>query len=143
MKHIIEKFGSIVLRRGGELSNRRMAVFLLLMNVITSASVSIYIPSMKQMAIDLQTTNEMMQMTIVAHLIGEFFGRALSGPLINFRGIKSIIIPALILSAVGHFGCCVSTGLPLFICMRFTQAIGASVIYIVSLSIINDLFNEK
>jgi len=143
MKHIVERLGSIILKRDGELSNRRIAVFLLLMNIITSASVSIYIPSMKQMAIDLQTTSEMMQMTIVAHLIGEFFGRALSGPLINFHGIKSIIIPALILSAVGHFGCCISTGLPLFICMRFTQAIGASVIYVVSLSIINDLFNAK
>ena len=143
MKHIIERLGSIILKRKGELSNRRIAAFLLLMNIVTSASVSIYIPSMKQMAIDLQTTNEMMQMTIVAHLIGEFFGRALSGPLINFHGIKSIIIPALVLSAIGHFGCCVSTGLPLFICMRFTQAIGASVIYVVSLSIINDLFNEK
>lgn len=143
MKRIVERLGSCILSRNGELSHRRVAIFLLLMNVMTSASVSIYIPSMKQMAIDLHTTNEMMQVTIVAHLIGEFFGRVLSGPLINFRGIKAIIIPALILSAIGHFGCCVSTGLSFFISMRFMQAIGASVIYVVSLSIINDLFNEK
>ena len=143
MKHIIERLGDTILKSNGELSNRRIAIFLLLINVITSASVSIYIPSMKHMAIDLQTTNEMMQMTIVAHLIGEFFGRAFSGPLINFCGIKAVIIPALILSTIGHFGCFISTGLPFFICMRFTQAIGASVIYVVSLSIINDLFNEK
>ncbi|MCR4623376.1 MAG: MFS transporter [Alphaproteobacteria bacterium] len=143
MKHIIERLGSAILKRDGELSNRRIAVFLLLMNVITSASVSIYIPSMKQMAIDLQTTNEMMQMTIVAHLIGEFFGRALSGPFINFHGVRTITIPALILSTIGHFGCCISASLPFFICMRFTQAVGASVVYIASLSIINDLFNEK
>ncbi len=143
MKHIVERLGNTVLKHDGQLSNRRIAIFLLLMNIITSASVSIYIPSMKQMAIDLQTTNEMMQMTIVAHLIGEFFGRALSGPLINFHGIKAIIIPALVLSTIGHFGCCIATGLSFFICMRFIQAIGASVIYVVSLSIINDLFNEK
>ena len=143
MKYIVRKLGDIILKRNGELSNHRIAVFLLLMNIITSASVSIYIPSMKHMAIDLHTTSEMMQMTIVAHLIGEFFGRALSGPLINFWGIKAIIIPALVLSTIGHFGCFISTGLPFFICMRFTQAIGASVIYVVSLSIINDLFNEK
>ncbi len=143
MKQVIEKLGNAILKRDGKLSNHRIAVFLLLMNIVTSASVSIYIPSMKQMAIDLQTTNEMMQMTIVAHLIGEFFGRVFSGPLINLRGVKSVIVPALILSMLGHFGCCISTGLPLFICMRFTQAIGASVIYIASLSIINDLFNEK
>ena len=60
MKHIIERLGSTILRSNGELSNRRIAVFLLLMNIITSASVSIYIPSMKHMALDLQTTNEMM-----------------------------------------------------------------------------------
>ena len=143
MKQIIKKLGSTILKHNGELSNHRIAVFLLLMNIITSASVSIYIPSMKQMAIDLQTTNEMMQMTIVAHLIGEFFGRVFSGPLINIRGVKPVIVPALILSMLGHLGCCVSAGLPFFICMRFTQAIGASVIYVASLSIINDLFNEK
>ena len=143
MKEMLKNLENKILKHEGELSNQKIAFFLLFMNIITSASVSIYIPCMKQMAIDLQTTNEMMQMTIVAHLIGEFFGRVVCGPLINFKGIKSIVIPALILSTIGHFGCCISMNLPIFITMRFTQAIGASVIYVVSLSIINDLFSEK
>lgn len=143
MKEVVEKLENIAIKSDGQLSNQKIAFFLLFMNIITSASVSIYIPCLKQMAIDLQTTNEMMQMTIVAHLIGEFFGRIVCGPLINVKGVKSVVIPALILSTIGHFGCCLSTILPVFICMRFIQALGASIIYVASLSIINDLFGEK
>ena len=143
MKQVIKELGNAILRHDGKLSNQRIAIFLLLMNIITSASVSIYLPNMKQMAIDLKTTNYMMQMTVVAHLIGEFFGRITSGPLMNIYAVKSIIVPALILSAIGHLGCCISTELPIFISMRFLQAVGASVIYVASLSVINDLFNER
>ncbi len=143
MKQFVRRLGDAILKSEGKLSNQRIAIFLLLMNIITSASVSIYLPNMKQMAIDLQTTNYMMQMTISAHLIGEFFGRVISGPLINIRGVKAVIVPALILSAIGHLGCCVSGDVIFFLCMRFSQAVGASVIYIASLSVINDLFNER
>lgn len=143
MKRLTIILESIFLKSRGEISNHKIAFFLLFMNIITSASVSVYIPCLKQMAIDLQTTNEMMQMTIVIHLIGEFVGRVLCGPLIQSKGTKFVVIPALIMSTIGHMGCCLATNLPLFICMRFTQALGASVIYVVSLSIINSMFEGK
>lgn len=137
------RFDRIIFDSNGELSNKRIAFFLLFMNIITSAAVSIYIPCMHRMAQDLGTVNEMMQMSIVAHLVGEFFGRIFIGPMVNFKGFKKVIVPSLIISILGHLGCSVSTSFPLFVCMRFIQAIGASVVYIVSLSIINDLFEEK
>lgn len=128
---------------GVTFSNKMIASMLLFLNVITSAAVSIYIPSLKQMAVDLGTTNTLIQMTIVAHLIGEFFGRLFCGPLIDTYGNKKIIIPCLSLSVIGHFGCLMASSLPCFICMRFIQAIGASVVYVVSLSIINVTFHDK
>jgi MFS family permease len=95
------------------------------------------------MAIDLETTNALMQMTIVAHLIGEFAGRFLCSPMIDMHGNRAVIIPALAFSAFGHFGCMISTSLPIFIMMRFLQAIGASVIYVVSLSVISKIFSDN
>ncbi len=113
------------------------------MNVITSAAVSIYIPCLKQMAIDLDTTNAMLQISLITHLIGEFSGRFLYGPLIDSYGIRRITIPALVLSIFGHLGCFLSSSISIFLVMRFMQAFGASVIYIASIGIINDEFNEK
>lgn len=128
---------------GVTLSNKMIASVLLFLNIVTSAAVSVYIPSLKQMTVDLGTTNALIQMTIVVHLIGEFFGRLLCGPLVDTYGNKKIIIPCLSLSVIGHFGCFMAHSLECFICMRFIQAIGASVVYIVSLSVINATFQDK
>jgi len=122
--------------------NKRIALFLLFLNVATSASVSIYIPCLKYMAVDLHTTSALMQMTIVAHLIGEFIGRMICGPLIDTHGNRKIALPALALSVLGHLGCMLSSNLLVFVAMRFMQAMGASVIYIVSLNIINQRFRD-
>ncbi|MBR1735307.1 MAG: MFS transporter [Alphaproteobacteria bacterium] len=119
------------------------AFFLLLMNVVASASVSIYIPCMKIMAIDFNTTNAMLQMSIVMNLIGEFLGRFCSGPLFDTYSNKKIVIYALSISILGHLGCSLSNSIEFFLCMRFFQALGSSVIYIVSIGIINSDFNEN
>lgn len=117
--------------------------FLLTMNVIASASVSIYIPCMKTMVADFGTTNSMLQMSIVASLIGEFLGRFFSAPLFNAYSNKKIIVNALRLSIFGHFGCYLSNSIWVFLILRFVQALGSSVIYIASIGIINSNFNEQ
>ncbi|MCR5224986.1 MAG: MFS transporter [Alphaproteobacteria bacterium] len=143
MEKLKRTFRDFILGEDEAISHRRIAAILLILNVVTSAAISIYIPSLKQMAIDLDTTNALIQMTIVAHLIGEFFGRLFCGPLIDTYGNKKIVIPSLALSVIGHFGCMIAGSLPVFICMRFIQATGASVVYVVSLSVINETFNDK
>ncbi|MDR1560785.1 MAG: MFS transporter [Holosporaceae bacterium] len=142
MKNFRDVIKAFILGKNGKLSHRKLVFFLLFMNVISSAAVSIYIPNLKQMALDLETTNALMQMTIVAYLIGEFVGRILCGPLIDLRG-NNIILPALSMSVLGHFGCFISNSIEIFIMMRFLQALGSSVVYVVSLSIINGMFNNE
>ncbi|MDR2681446.1 MAG: MFS transporter [Holosporaceae bacterium] len=124
-------------------SRKRIAIFLLFLNVVTSAAVSIYIPCLRQMAIDLHTSNALLQMTIVVHLVGEFIGRFTCGPLIDFYGSRRVVLPALMLSILGHLGCFLADSLSLFMIMRFLQATGSSVIYIVSVEIIIAEFNNE
>lgn len=124
-------------------SSKRVIFFLLFLNVITSAAVSIYIPFMKQMALEFHTTNSMMSMTIVAHLIGEFIGRLFCGPIMNFYDRKALVLNALGLALVGQFGCFIAPNIYIFICMRFLYALGASVIYIISIVVINDSFSKE
>jgi DHA1 family bicyclomycin/chloramphenicol resistance-like MFS transporter len=128
----------------GDSNRQKLALYLLFFNVISSAAVSIYIPCLRQMATEFEVTNAMMQMTIVAHLVGEFFGRFLCGPLIESYSGRSVVLPALCISVLGCGGCFISNSFTVFMFMRFVQAIGASVIYVASLSIINAEFeNEK
>ena len=98
---------------------------------------------MRQMVADLGTTNALIQMTIVAHLMGEFVGRVCLGPLVDFHSNRSIILTALSVSAFGHLGCMLAPSLIVLMIMRFIQALGASTIYIVSLSIINNKFSGQ
>ncbi|MDR2781276.1 MAG: MFS transporter [Holosporaceae bacterium] len=143
MKSFKEMAKNLIFGKKGTLSNRRITFFLLFLNVITAAAVSIYIPCLKKMAIDLHTTSTVMQMTIVAHLIGEFSGRVLCGPIIELYGNRAVILPSLMISIVGHLGCMISESSSMFMVMRFIQAIGSSVIYIISQNIIGETFNEK
>lgn len=117
--------------------------FLLAMNVVASASVSIYIPCMKIMASDFGTTNALLQISIVMNLLGEFLGRFFSGPLFSFFSNKRIVVNALKLSILGHLGCCLSNSIEVFLSMRFIQALGSSVIYIASIGIINSDFEDE
>lgn len=130
-------------KRSNRNSRKGFSLFLLAMNVIASASVSIYIPCMKIMAVDFGTTNAMLQMSIVTNLIGEFLGRFFSGPLFNTYSNKKIVVNALCLSILGHLGCCLSNSIEVFLFMRFIQALGSSVIYIASIGIINSDFDEQ
>lgn len=118
------------------------ALFILIMNVVASASVSIYIPCMKIMASDFGTTNALLQISIVMNLLGEFLGRFFSGPLFSLFSNKKIVVNALRLSILGHLGCCLSNSIEVFLLMRFFQALGSSVIYIASIGIINADFEE-
>lgn len=138
-----EMMKNFILGENGAISNRKVSFFLLFLNVVTSAAVSIYLPCLQQMAIDLKTTNTVVQMTIVAHLIGEFSGRMLCGTFIERYGNRTVIIHSLIISVSGHLGCMISNSAPIFMAMRFFQAIGSSVVYVVSQSVINETFNEK
>ncbi|MDR1334874.1 MAG: MFS transporter [Holosporaceae bacterium] len=142
-----KKFQRYIFRSINRNPNRqRLAFYLLLLNIISSAAVSIYIPCLKQMALEFNVSNAIMQMTIVAYLAGEFFGRFLCGPLIDSYSGRTVVLPALCISVLGYGGCGISNSFPIFMVMRFLQAIGASVIYVASLSIINAEFkneNEK
>jgi DHA1 family bicyclomycin/chloramphenicol resistance-like MFS transporter len=134
---------NFIFKENGAISNRKVSFFLLFLNVITSAAVSIYLPCLQQMAIDFKTTNTVMQMTIVAHLIGEFSGRMLCGTFIERYGNRTVILPSLVVSVFGHLGCMISNSALIFMTMRFFQAIGSSVVYVVSQSVINETFNER
>lgn len=117
-------------------ASRRCLYFILFINVVASSGVTIFIPGFSFAANALNSTAGLMQLTVVAHLLGEIIGRLLWGPLCDYIGKRSGLIPAVSLSIVGQLGCALSTSVEMLICCRFIQAIGSGVIYVVSLNYI-------
>lgn len=116
--------------------SRNCLYFILAMNVIASAMVTIFIPGFADAVADLHTTQGALQLTVVVHLIGEIIGRLMWGPLSDYVGQKKGLMPAVTLSIIGQIGCCISTSIEMLIISRFIQAIGSGVVYVVSLNYI-------
>lgn len=117
-------------------ASRKCLYFILLINIIASLIGTIFIPGFSSAALELHTTQGVMQLTIVSHLIGEIVGRLLWGPLSDYIGSRNGLIPAITLSILGQIGCFFSTSVEMLIVMRFIQAIGSGVVYVVSLNYI-------
>lgn len=122
-------------------TSRKCLYFILIMNVISSAMVTIFIPGFSLAAADLQAAQSAMQLTVVVHLLGEIIGRLLWGPLCDYIGKKHGLIPAVTVSIIGQLGCCLSQSVEMLIVMRFIQAVGSGVVYVVSLNFIASNFD--
>lgn len=122
-------------------TSRNCLYFILIMNVISSAMVTIFIPGFSSAAADLQAAQSAMQLTVVVHLLGEIIGRLLWGPLCDYIGKKHGLIPAVTVSIIGQLGCCLSQSVEMLIVMRFIQAVGSGVVYVVSLNFIASNFD--
>ena len=135
-KFLENKLRSILNVENFNYVSRNCLYFILIINVISSAMVTIFIPGFASAASDLHTTQGALQLTVVAHLVGEIIGRLMWGPLSDYVGQKNGLVPAVTLSIIGQFGCCTATSIEMLIIARFIQAIGSGVVYVVSLNYI-------
>lgn len=117
-------------------ASRKCLYFILIMNVVSSAMVTIFIPGFSSAASDLHATQNSLQLTVVLHLVGEIIGRFLCGPLSDYVGKRNGLIPAVTLSIFGQLGCLCSNSIEMLMLMRFVQAIGSGVVYVVSVNYI-------
>lgn len=122
-------------------ASRKCLYFILFANVISSMMVTIFIPAFSSTSVELNTTQSLMQITIVAHLIGEIVGRVSCGIASDYFGCKRSVIVYLLLSSFGLIGCALCTSISFMIFMRFLQAIGSGAVYVVSLNYINYNFS--
>ncbi len=140
-KNLIDHFKKTIDVDNFNYASRKCLYFILLTNVIASMMVTIFIPAFSSTATELNATQSLMQITIVAHLIGEVVGRISCGIASDYLGCKKSVIIYLIVSAFGLLGCALCTSISFLICMRFLQAIGSGAVYVVSLNYINYNFS--
>lgn len=108
---------------------------------IIISSIDIYLPALPFLKAYFQTTEYMMQISImisplVSALVGLFFGR-----LSDVHGRRPLFLFAMGLFVLGSLGCCFSWSIETFFLSRIIQAIGGGGISILAVVIISDLFH--
>ncbi len=123
------------------LSQSRKIILLVLLfaNVVSTSVTNIYIPSLPQIALDLDVSSFIAQSTVSMHMFGSFLGRIFWGPLSDSYGRRFVLVRALIISLIGLMGCCLAQNVLTLFIFRAVQAVGSGVVLIMSMVIVSDI----
>jgi DHA1 family bicyclomycin/chloramphenicol resistance-like MFS transporter len=124
------------------LSRKRVLATLIMVAVsLMVSSMDIYLPAMPLMRDYFQTTEYMMQLSmmispLMTAIVGLIFGR-----LCDIHGRLPITFVSMVFFLLGGLGCCLANGIDTFIISRLIQAVGAGGLTIVGVVIIADMFH--
>ena len=96
------------------------------LSAVGPLSTDMYLPSMPDIANDLQASTAQVGLTISSYLIGFAAGQILYGPVSDRHGRKPVLLGALVLYCVASMACALSTSIHLLIVCRTLQALGGS-----------------
>lgn len=103
-------------------------------------SVDIYIPSMPVMAEAFGTSQEMMQFSISAGLIGTSLATPIIGPISDAVGRWRILVFSQIFFTLACFATIFATNIETFIFCRFVQGIGGAAAFAIGFACVTDVF---
>jgi len=124
------------------LSRRRLLAALIMVAVaLMVSSMDIYLPAMPLMRDYFETTEYMMQLSMMispltSALVGLFFGR-----LCDVYGRRPILFASFAFFLIGGLGCCFADTLETFFLSRYIQAIGTGGLTVIGVVIIADMFH--
>lgn len=122
----------------------RTAKYILMLGAIAAIpaiTTDIYLPSLPQVAIDLNTTDAIVQWTMSAMLIGGAFGQLFYGPLTDRFGRKRPLIMGIILHVVLSLLCAFAPNVTVLIVLRAIQGFCNAAAVVVAMSVIRDRFD--
>jgi DHA1 family bicyclomycin/chloramphenicol resistance-like MFS transporter len=126
-------------------SKHALRINLLLSVLLAFASIStdLYLPAMPTMATALGASQEQMQYTISAFLIGFSLGQLFWGPVGDRFGRRMPIAVGLVLFVLGSAGCALSANVQQLIGFRVLQALGACASVVLARAIVRDLYDRN
>lgn len=99
-----------------------------------------YLPAFRNIASDLDTTVEHIQLSLTSYFIGISLGQLLYGPLLDRFGRKKPLYIGLVIYIVASLGCAVTTSADTLIVMRLFQALGSCAGMVAARALVRDLF---
>ncbi len=104
-------------------------------------SIDMYLPALPALAIDLQATTSLTQLSLTACLLGIALGQIFAGPISDIRGRRGPLLIGLILYVISSLLCVVSSSMWMFILMRFVQGLAGSVGIVIARAAVRDLYS--
>ena len=118
-------------------------LIIILLAGFSTLSETVYIPSLPDIAISLNTSESMIEHTLTIYLFGFTLGILFWGNLSDKIGRKPCIIQGLVIYIVGCIGCYFSVNIEMLMLSRFIQAFGGSIGSVLGQSIVRDVFIGK
>lgn len=118
----------------------RIIVVLLLIIPLSQIALDAYTPALPKMAIDFGASNEVVQNTVTAYMLGLSIAFIPLGLISDALGRKRILLGGLTLLIATSAGCAVAQSLTELLVLRFVQGIGASACLLLAAAIAADCF---
>jgi DHA1 family bicyclomycin/chloramphenicol resistance-like MFS transporter len=131
---------------GQSLSSRRRLLYILLLGVLTSLgplTVDLYLPAFPEVETDLQTTQALVQLTLVGTTLGLALGQLIAGPLSDRFGRRAPLVIASGAYVAASTLAAVSPGITFLVAIRFAEGMAASGGAVIALAVARDLFHGR
>ena len=99
-----------------------------------------YLPSLPDIARQLNGSTAQVQFTISAYLIGFAVGQIFYGPVSDRHGRKPVLMAAIALYCVASLTCALSTSIEMLIVARAFQALGGGGGIVLTRAIVRDIY---
>lgn len=120
-----------------------LTALLILANVLIPFSLDIYTPSVPEMPAHFNTTEAMVNLTILGFFLFFAIGLLIFGPLSDKLGRKPVLVGGIIAYIAGSIACALSATIEMLILARAIQALGAGAVNAVTTALIKDCFVAK
>jgi MFS transporter, DHA1 family, multidrug resistance protein len=118
-----------------------LTALLAALTAIGPLTTDMYLPSLPDIARQLNASTAQVQLTISAYLIGFAVGQIFYGPVSDRHGRKPVLIAAIVLYCVASLACALSTSIEMLIIARAFQALGGSGGIVLSRAIVRDIYS--
>jgi len=111
------------------------------LTAIGPLTTDMYLPSLPDIARQLDASTAQAQFTISAYLIGFAVGQIFYGPVSDRHGRKPVLLAAVALYCVASLACALSKSIEMLIVARAFQALGGSGGIVLTRAIVRDLYS--
>ena len=121
-------------------ASRSTVAILLLIIPLSQIGLDVYTPALPQMAAEFSASNDFVQNTVTAYMLGMSVAFIPVGLIADALGRRRVLLAGLGLLVAMSIGCALAPNLTVLLGMRFAQGIGASACLLLAATIAADCF---
>src|SRR6476661_3585652 len=113
------------------------------LSAVGPLTTDMYLPSLPDIARQLDASTAQVQLTISTYLVGFAVGQIVYGPVSDRHGRKPVLIAAIIIFCAATLICALSTSIEMLMAARALQAIGGSGGIVLARAVVRDLYSGR